>query len=216
MAAILADKYRPSRLDDVIGQPKAVALVQRVLSRGVGGRAIFIDGPTGTGKTTLAKIIAGTLADPFYVRELVGRDLNPATIRELDASLRLYSMGKGGRAVIVNEVHGIGRAALEVLLDVLEPGNIPGHACWIFTTTWDGSDQLFADCHDFPAFHSRCIRVSLTNQGLAEPFAKRALEIARAEGLDGRPLAEYVKLARECKNNFRAMLTQIDAGAMLA
>jgi len=84
----------------------------------------------------------------------------------------------------------------------------------IFTTTWDGQEAMF-DGIDAGPLLSRCTPIRLTNQGLAQAFAERALTIARTENLDGQPIAAYVKLAKRCNNNMRAMLQEIDAGCMI-
>lgn len=204
----LSEKYRPRTLDDVVGQDKAVAALRKV--RGFGGRAFWVSGPSGTGKTTLARIIAGEVADPSMTVELVARDLTADRMRDIVDTLGLYGWGKGGRAVIVNEAHGLSRMMIERLLDALE--SIPQHAVWVFTTTKDGEEGLFEDQQDAGPLLSRCVKVRTTNQGFAEAFAARAMTIAQAEGLDGVPIGEYVKLARKCKNNARAILQAIDSG----
>lgn len=209
------ERFRPRSLAEVLGQPRAVAGIRSVLDRGgFGGRSVWLSGASGTGKTTLARIIADSVADDWAVTECVGRELSASGVRELWRGLECYSMGKGGRAVIINEAHGLSSPAIEVLLDALEA--VPSHAVVIFTTTKDGQEGLFADHDDAGPLLGRCLRFNLTNQGLAEAFAARALEIARGEGLDGQPIEAYVKLARKCKNSMRAMLTEIEAGAMIA
>lgn len=213
MSAPLYEIYRPRSLDDIIGQPKAVAALRAITARGAGGRCIFLSGPSGTGKTTLAHIVANTVADPEYITELVGRDLTPAFVRDLRHEMRLLATGKGGRAWIVNEIHGIPRASTELLLGVLEP--VPSHVCFIATTTWDGEARLFDENQDAAPFLSRFLQIRLTNQGLAKAFAPRLRHIAQAAGLDGKPESAYVALMAECKNNPRAAIQAIESGRMM-
>lgn len=56
----------------------------------------------------------------------------------------------------------------------------------------------------------------LERQSLVQPFVERAPPIAAAEGLDGRPRADYVKLAQRFRNNRRAMWVAIEAGEMVS
>lgn len=162
---------------------------------------------------TLARILAGAVADPMFIREYDSADqLTAAELDDIERASRLCAWGKGGRAFIVNEAHGLRQGAIRRLLGMLE--SIPAHVVWLFTTTWDGQESMF-DGIDANPLLSRCQRVNLTNQGLAKAFAERVRGIAQAEGLDGKPIEAYLKLAQKCGNNARAMLCAVEDGAMI-
>ncbi len=209
----LAEKYRPRQWSDVIAQPKAVKMLQRLSERGFGGRAFWITGASGQGKTTLARLVAAEVADEFCTCELDAGALSVGELKRIESEMRLYGFGKGGRAYIVNEAQGLRIDVIRQLLVLLE--RLPNHVVVIFTTTIDGQAELFADHEDTGPLLSRCIEVKLSRQGLAKPMAEAVQAIARAEGLDGQPLGKYVRLMQECGNNMRRALQSVEAGAML-
>lgn len=210
----LYEKYRPSTLDGVLGQPKAVKKVKLLLARSWGGRAFWISGASRTGKTTLARIIAAHGADEWFVTEFDSADeITVSVIDSIDRGMNLYGGGKGGRVYLINEAHGLRKQAVRRLLGLLE--RIPSHVVFIFTTTREGEAGLFDDNIDASPLLSRCVKVQLTNQGLAKVFAKHCRSIATSEGLNGKPLQSYIKLAANCKNNCRQMLMSIESGDMI-
>jgi len=209
----LYEKYRPHEFSDVLGQRRAMRQVNTVLRQEWGGRAWWLSGASGTGKTTIARIIAAQGASEFYVQEYDSADkLDTLALSEIEQTMNLYGGGKGGRAYIVNEAHGLRKPIIRRLLGLLE--RLPSHVVFIFTTTKIGQEGLFEAQIDASPLLSRCAYIELTNQGLAGVFSKHCQQIAKTEKLDGKPIQAYVKLAQHCKNNCREMLMAVETGKM--
>ena len=217
---MIYEDYRPREFGEVIGQERAVKVLSRLVERAREGKyshgAIWIEGNTGTGKTTLAYITAyGLGATEHSITEIDARGLTlEAARRMVEASH--YKNLYGTRVYIINEGQTMSKAAGQYLLTALE--SIPDGTYWIFTSTTEVAqlDLFGKDAQQNRALASRVLTVSLTNQGLAKAFAARAREIAAAEGLDGAPLSVYEKRCRELRNNMRALLQEVEEGRFIA
>lgn len=210
----LHEQYRPKTWADVVGQARAIRQIQLFRDRrGLTGRAYWISGQSGTGKTTIAYLLAAEVAESDFTQEIDAGELTASRIRDLESDYRYSAWGRGGRAVIVNEAHGLRADSIRQLLVTLE--RVPEHVVWIFTTTADGQESLFDDKIDAHPLLSRCTVLALAQRDLCQPFAERAREIATKEGLNGKPIEAYVRLAKECRNNLREMLSRIERGDLV-
>ena len=66
----LPEEYRPCDWSEVMGQDKVIAKIDRLRKRGLAGRGYWISGQSGTGKTTIARLIATEVASEWSTEEL--------------------------------------------------------------------------------------------------------------------------------------------------
>jgi len=137
MQEALYRKYRPSSLEELVGQPDAVQLISEQIKNSSLSHAYLFSGPRGVGKTSLARIIATTIGcDPvFDITEIDAASHNKVDdVRELNDSVNFIASSPGKKRVfILDEVHMLSNAASNAFLKTLEEP--PEHVIFILATT---------------------------------------------------------------------------------
>lgn len=189
-------KYRPSDLDDVAGQESIVKIVKNSLKSGRVSHAYLFCGPRGTGKTTMARILAknvncldihdgiacgkcknclsilsGNCPDIIELDAASNNGVDE--IREIKNKVTLVPTELKYKVYVIDEVHMLSIGAFNALLKTLEEP--PEHVIFILATT---------DLHKVPiTIISRCQCLDF-HRIREEEIVKRLQQIAKTENFD--------------------------------
>lgn len=218
---VLARKYRPQAFDQVIEQVHITRTLTNAISAGRVAHAILFSGPRGTGKTTVARILAKamnckegptpepcnicrscneiTAGNAIDVFEIDGASNNSVDqIRELRENIKYMPAHSSSKIYIIDEVHMLSTAAFNALLKTLEEP--PSHVMFMFATT---------EPHKIPiTILSRCQRYDFRRIGL-NSISSHMASLCRQEGFE--IAAESLGLiAREAGGSMRDALSLLD------
>ncbi len=170
----LADVLRPKRLEEVAGQEHLTGEGGPLARIAATGRvpSLILWGPPGTGKTTIARLLADLTDDHFEQISAIFSGV--ADLKKVFAAARERRAAGQGTILFVDEIHRFNRAQQDSFLPVVEDGTIT----LIGATTENPSFELNA------ALLSRCM--VLTLERLDEAALRRLAK--RAEAHVGRPL----------------------------
>lgn len=153
-------KYRPSAFDEVLGQDHIVKVLKGALKLGNISHAYLFYGPRGTGKTSIARIVASELGtkdhDIYEIDAASNRKIED--IREVRDSVRTMPFDSKYKVYIIDEVHMLTKEAFNALLKTLEEP--PAHVIFILATTEleKVPDTIVSRCQTF-TFHKPNISI---------------------------------------------------------
>lgn len=213
-------KYRPNNFDDVSGQEKVVAVIKNAIVNNKVSHAYLFSGPRGTGKTTIAKILARLVncenlssdgkpcgkcyscVNYFNSNDIVEIDAASNNgvdeIRELRDKINLVPSNSKYKVYIIDEVHMLTTQAFNALLKTLEEP--PSHIIFILATTDPQKVPL--------TISSRCQKFQFSKLDVTK-IVERLEQIVNSENIDIENDALF-EIARLAEGGMRDAINILD------
>lgn len=195
----LAERMRPAKLDDLVGQEHLTGsngIIRKAIQTG-NVPSMILWGPPGVGKTTIANIIANEVKKPFYTLSAVSSGVKE--VREVIEKAKLSA-----RAILfIDEIHRFNKGQQDALLGAVEKGTITLIGATTENPSFEVNSALLSRCqvYTLKALGEEQL-LALVQQALQrdEALRKRKIEIREHEALlnisggDGRKLLNLVEL----------------------
>ena len=198
-------KYRPQDLDEVVGQDMVVKSLKKLFKAGL-PHAFLFTGGSGTGKTTLARIIANELncSEGGLIEVDAATHTGIDAWRKIAEGLKYGNFGKDTtKFVIVDECHQLSKSAWNSLLKIIEEPS--SHLFFALCTTEAGKvpKTIKTRCHKYDLKDVRPSDLTELLEYVAEEeeieLPKGSLQlIAKEAGGSPREALVYLSQARGC------------------
>ena len=203
--APLASRLRPRTLDEVVGQEHLIGpgAPLRALAESDRVGSAILWGPAGTGKTTLARLLASTTAKHLVTLSATAAGVKDVREALADAQRRLGEQGQG-TMLFVDEVHRFNKSQQDVLLPAVE----------------DGLVVLIGATTENPFFEVNPPLMSRASLWRLHPLSPDNLRTLIRRGLDAEEASAEEDaidaVVAACEGDARAALTTIEVAVALA
>jgi putative ATPase len=210
--APLAERLRPQALDDLIGQKHLTgkgSILRTAIEHGV-VPSMILWGPPGTGKTTIANIIAHTLQVPFYTLSAISSGVKE--VREVIEEAKQ----KSKVILFIDEIHRFNKGQQDALLGAVEKGIVTLIGATTENPSFEVNSALLSRCQVYvlkPLDEKDLIQLLHAAINKDEELKKKKIELKETEALinisggDARKLLNLLELVCDTYSNTYIIIT---------